>query len=225
MLLSALLYPEHLNPTFFFCWTLGLLALMPLVAVVCKRSRTFASQPMVAAYDLTTLIPVVTLSWLGFRMLLGDPSVHEIPSRSSAFVEHTPEPLTFMDLCGCRHPARLLRAPCERSTPQLRNPPGRYFPVLEQRYPGVSTAARLSFALGFIALRVLGWLPAFVLYLRDLRDLAPDEPLVVGIMATTTVIITGLQMFWGYKVVRGLVDVILGGMRSGVRDSAGSKRE
>ena len=91
MLLSALLYPKHLDPIFLGVWTLGLLALMPLVAVVCRRSRTFASQPMVAAYDLTTLIPVVTLSWLGFRMLLGDPSVHEIPTRSSAFVEHTPE--------------------------------------------------------------------------------------------------------------------------------------
>ena len=91
MLLSALLYPKHLDPIFLGVWTLGLLALMPLVAVVCRRSRTFASQPMVAAYNLTTLIPVVTLSWLGFRMLLGDPSVHEIPTRSSAFVEHTPE--------------------------------------------------------------------------------------------------------------------------------------
>ena len=282
--LSSLLCPKHLDPTFFWGWTLGLLALMPLVAVVCKCSRTFASQPMVAAYDLTTLIPVVTLSWLGFRMLLGDPSVHEIPTRSSAFVEHTPElimiqaayqvfgtvaavligpplrtttmiahhvatgltawlslqghcmyyaiyfagaveltniPLTFMDLCMCRRPARLPGAPCERSTPQPRDPPRRYFPVLEQRYPGVSTAARLSFALGFIALRVLGWLPVCVLYLRDLRVLAPDEPLVVGIMATTAVIITGLQMFWGYKVVRGLVDVILGGMQSGVKRGSG----
>eukprot|EP00964_Phaeocystis_antarctica_P068461 scaffold41463_cov75-Phaeocystis_antarctica.AAC.7 len=183
--LSSLLSPEHLDPTFFWGWTLGLLALMPLVAVVCKRSRTFASQPMVAAYDLTTLIPVVTLSWLGFRMLLGDPSVHEIPTRSSAFVEHTPElimiqaayqvfgtvaavligpplrtttmiahhvatgltawlslqghcmyyaiyfagvveltniPLTFMDLCMCRRPARLPGAPCERSNSTAPSP-------------------------------------------------------------------------------------------------------
>ena len=90
----------------------------------------------------------------------------------------------------------------------------------------MSAAARLSFALGFIALRVLGWLPAFVLYLRDLRDLAPDEPLVVGIMATTAVIITGLQIFWGYKVVRGLADAILGGLRGGARpDSARHERQ
>ena len=72
---------------------------------------------------------------------------------------------------------------------------------------------------------MLGWLPVCVLYLRDLRVLAPDEPLVVGIMATTAVIITGLQMFWGYKVVRGLVDVIL---QSGVKRDSGrheDKRE
>ena len=91
LFLSTLLHPQHLDPTFFWGWTLGLLAIMPLVAAACKRSHTFASQPMLAAYDLTTLVPVVTLSWLGFRMLLGDPSVHEIPTRSSAFVEHTPE--------------------------------------------------------------------------------------------------------------------------------------
>ena len=70
---------------------------------------------------------------------------------------------------------------------------------------------------------MLGWLPVCVLYLRDLRVLAPDEPLVVGIMATTAVIITGLQMFWGYKVVRGLVDVILGVKRDSGRHE--DKRE
>ena len=53
--------------------------------------------------------------------------------------------------------------------------------MLEQRHPGVSAAARLSFALGFIALRLLGWMPALVRYLRDLRDLAPEEPLVAPI--------------------------------------------
>ena len=82
--------------------------------------------------------------------------------------------------------------------------------MLEQRHPGVSAAARLSFALGFIALRLLGWMPALARYLRDLRELAPEEPLVVGIMATTALIITGLQIFWGCKVVRGLADAILG---------------
>ena len=98
--------------------------------------------------------------------------------------------------------------------------------MLEQRHPGVSAAARLSFALGFIALRLLGWMPALVRYLRDLRDLAPEEPLVVGIMATTALIITGLQIFWGCKVVRGLADAILGGLRGGARpDSARHERQ
>ena len=100
--------------------------------------------------------------------------------------------------------------------------------MLEQRYPSASTAARLSFALGFLALRVFGWLPVCVLYLRDLRDLAPDEPLVVSIMATTAVIITGLQMLWGYTVFRGLVDVIIGGMAGGGKPDSGryeGKRE
>ena len=88
--LTALLWPTHLDPAFFYGWTFGLLGLMPLVAAACKRSRTFASQPWVAAYDFVALIPVVALTWLGFRMQLGDASVHEIPDRTHAFVEHTP---------------------------------------------------------------------------------------------------------------------------------------
>ena len=82
------------------------------------------------------------------------------------------------------------------------------FAAKQQRMAKMNS--RLSFALGFIALRLIGWIPALVRYLRDLRDLAPDEPLVVGIMATTALIITGLQIFWGCKVVRGLADAILG---------------
>ena len=66
-------------------------------------------------------------------------------------------------------------APDEAATSPLR----RNYPLLEQRYPAANAAARVSFALSFLALRVVGWWPVCLPYLRDLWALAPDEPVVV----------------------------------------------
>ena len=104
-------------------------------------------------------------------------------------------------------------APDEAATSPLR----RNYPLLEQRYPVANAAARVSFALSFLALRVVGWWPVCLPYLRDLWALAPDEPVVVGVMAMTAVIISGLQMFWGYQVARGLAQAVLDGVRGGSR--------
>lgn len=77
-------------------------------------------------------------------------------------------------------------------------------------YPTINLLTRLIFALAFLSIRVILWLPLIYDYLKhiSLVLITSDEYTEIMIFASmciSAIVLTYLQMFWAFLIVKGLV--------------------
>lgn len=83
-----------------------------------------------------------------------------------------------------------------------------------QDMPRAYTVVRLVFAASFLIARVIMWLPEIVdfLWLASMLMLTMDDwigKIATGATMTASSFLTGLQLFWATKIIRGVLDIVL----------------
>lgn len=93
----------------------------------------------------------------------------------------------------------------------------KFFPELKSQFAALYTLALYSFAVSFILLRLVIWpyisLSFWSLSIELLDGGKSHSRLVVIIFLVANILMTGLQFFWGYKIIRRLINATLGAGR------------
>ena len=80
------------------------------------------------------------------------------------------------------------------------------FPFLKTEYPNIYQLSKWSFGLLFVIIRLVMWTYVTVFYWIDSVDLVrngtPHSMFVVGYYWFANVVLTGMQYFWGYKIIQ-----------------------
>jgi hypothetical protein len=81
------------------------------------------------------------------------------------------------------------------------------FKELQIMYPGIHTLTRATFSISFLVLRIGFWLPMFWIILTDAKELVAVsnsiglQQVCAFYMVPSLGFLTGLQFFWGWKIV------------------------
>lgn len=82
----------------------------------------------------------------------------------------------------------------------------RCFPFLKTDYPYIYEISKWSFGVLFLLIRLVMWTYVSVWYWIDtvhlIRDGNPHSLFVVGYYCFANVVLTGMQYFWGYKIIQ-----------------------
>ena len=81
----------------------------------------------------------------------------------------------------------------------------KYFPEYKQRYPMLDMCAQGVFVISFYGIRIIYWTivqyELFIMLIPKLIDNTAHSNVVVCIFAGAALFLSGLQWYWGYKIV------------------------
>mmetsp|Transcript_26922 Transcript_26922/g.45449 ORF Transcript_26922/g.45449 Transcript_26922/m.45449 type:complete len:269 (-) Transcript_26922:213-1019(-) len=85
------------------------------------------------------------------------------------------------------------------------------FPFIKEDYPRLHNIGKWTFGVLFIIIRLVMWTYTSAFYWIDIvRLLTSDEPphsmFVVGFFCFSNLLLTSMQYFWGYKIIRQMLN-------------------
>ena len=230
-------------------WSSGMIVGWLVLTQIFAGVDMFAEKPRVAAFNVVAMVPICSLTYLGFKLTYdnvdhaGADWQHRThtPIAESAticmiqiayqtfgiiagFIEQDvlfqPEMmghhavtmlLGFLNL----HPYIHYQIIYFGGVIELSNIPltvydmFKHFPKLEKRFPSIMAASKFTFALSYVVLRLILWLVnAYGFHVDSIAYLqsgTAHSVTTVLINQTGNVFLTGLQLFWGKKVVKGVL--------------------